>query len=146
MGLAFLQAISSPFSSEGSPEKTYKRLSERAVIGGAFQPNDAGEIINSTFERMNEFSKVKQTVDDYIERGEKSKALALISERGKEYMLGEISGDFTKQIGELTQYERAVRASTLTPEEKRERLAEIRQMKIKLSSMVRGAVDRTLPQ
>jgi hypothetical protein len=143
MGLAFLQAVSSPFSSEGSPEKTYKRLSERAVIGGAFQPNDAGEIINSTFERMNEFSKVKQTVDDYIERGEKSKALALISERGKEYMLGEISGDFTKQIGELTQYERAVRASTLTPEEKRERLAEIRQMKIKLSSMVRGAVDRT---
>jgi hypothetical protein len=143
MGLAFLQAVSSPFSSEGSPEKTYKRLSERAVIGGAFQPNDAGEIINSTFERMNEFAKVKQTVDDYIERGEKSKALALISERGKEYMLGEISGDFTKQIGELTQYERAVRASDLTPEEKRERLAEIRQMKIKLSSMVRAAVDRT---
>jgi hypothetical protein len=58
-------------------------------------------------------------------------------------MLGEISGDFTKQIGELTQYERAVRASDLTPEEKRERLAEIRQMKIKLSSMVRAAVDRT---
>jgi hypothetical protein len=146
MGLAFLQAVSSPFSSEGSPEKTYKRLSERAIIGGAFQPNDAGEIINSTFERMNEFAKVKQTVDDYIERGEKSKALELIETRGREYMLGEISGDFTKQIGELTQYERAVRASTLTPEEKRERLAEIRQLKIKLSSMVRGAVDRTEPQ
>jgi len=143
MGLAFLQAVSSPFSSEGSPEKTYKRLSERAVIGGAFQPNDAGEIINSTFERMNEFAKVKQTVDDYIERGEKSKAMALISERSKEYMLGEISGDFTKQIGELTQYERAVRASNLTPEEKREKLAEIREYKIKLSSMVRGAVDKT---
>ena len=146
MGLAFLQVVSSPFSSEGSPEKTYKRLSERAVIGGAFQPNDAGEIINSTFNRMNEFAKVKQTVDDYIERGEKSKALELIETRGREYMLGEISGDFTKQIGELTQYERAVRASNLTPEEKRERLAEIRQMKIKLSSMVRAAVDRTEPQ
>jgi hypothetical protein len=143
MGLAFLQVVSSPFSSEGSPEKTYKRLSERALIGGAFQPNDAGEIINSTFNRMNEFAKVKQTVDDYIERGEKSKALELIETRGREYMLGEISGDFTKQIGELTQYERAVRASSLTPEEKRERLAEIRQMKIKLSSMVRAAVDRT---
>jgi len=146
MGLAFLQAVSSPFSSEGSPEKTYKRLSERAVIGGAFQPNDAGEIINSTFERMNEFSKVKETVDSYVERGEKAKALELINSRGKEYMLSEISADFTKQIGELTQYERAIRASTLTPEEKREKLGEIRQMKIKLSSMVRGAVDKTLPQ
>jgi hypothetical protein len=88
MGLAFLQAISSPFSSEGSPEKTYKRLSERAVIGGAFQPNDAGEIINSTFERMNRVSKVKQTVDDYIERGEKSKALELIDTRGKRVHAG----------------------------------------------------------
>lgn len=146
MGLAFLQVVSSPFSSEGSPEKTYKRLSERSVIGGAFQPNDAGEIINSTFNRMNEFAKVKQTVDDYIERGERSKALEIIETRGREYMLGEISGDFTKQIGELTQYERAVRASNLTPEEKREKLAEIRQMKIKLSSMVRAAVDRTEPQ
>jgi hypothetical protein len=143
MGLAFLQAISSPFSSEGSPEKTYKRLSERAIIGGAFQPNDAGEIINSAFERMNKFAKVKETVDGYIERGERAKAIELINTRGKEYMLGELSGDFTKQIGELTQYERAVRASNLTPEEKRDRLADIRQMKIKLSSMVREAVDRT---
>ena len=146
MGLALLQAVSSPFASEGSPEKSYKRLSERAVIGGAFQPNDAGEIINSTFERMKEFDKVKQTVDDYIERGEKSKAMALISERSKDYMMAEISGDFTHQIGELTQYERAVRASNLTPEEKREKLGEIRQMKIKLSSMVREAVDKTAPQ
>jgi len=146
MGLAFLQAVSSPFSSEGSPEKTYKRLSERAVIGGAFQPNDAGEIINSTFERMNEFSKVKETVDNYIERGEKSKAMALISERGRDYMMSEISGDFTHQIGELTKYERAIRASTLTPEEKREKLGQIREYKIKLSSMTRDAVDKTAPQ
>jgi len=142
MGLAFLQAISSPFSSEGSPEKTYKRLSERAVIGGAFQPNDAGEIINSAFERMNKFAKVKETVDGYIERGERAKALELINARGKEYMLSEIAGDFTKQIGELTQYERAIRASNMTPEEKRAQLDRIRQMKIKLSSMVREAADR----
>jgi hypothetical protein len=146
MGLAFLQAVSSPFSSEGSPEKTYKRLSERAVIGGAFQPNDAGEIITSTFERMNEFAKVKQSVDNYIDRGEKAKALELINSRSKEYMMAEVSADFTKQIGQLTRYETAIRASNMTPEEKREKLGEIKQQKIKLSSMVRAAVDRTEPQ
>ena len=146
MGLAFLQAVSSPFSTEGSPEKTYKRLSERAVIGGAFQPNDAGEIITSTFERMNEFSKVKQTVDSYLERGEKAKAMELINSRSKEYMMAEVSADFTKQIGQLTKYETAIRASDLTPEEKREKLGEIKQQKIKLSSMVRAAADRTIPQ
>jgi len=146
MGLAFLQVVSSPFSSSGSPEKTYKRLSERAVIGGAFQPNDAGEIITSTFERMNEFSKVKETVDNYIDRGEKAKALELINSRSKEYMMAEVSADFTKQIGQLTRYETAIRASNMTPEEKREKLGEIKQQKIKLSLMVRGAVDRTLPQ
>ena len=146
MGLAFLQAVSSPFSTEGSPEKTYKRLSERAVIGGAFQPNDAGEIITSTFERMNEFAKVKQSVDNYIDRGEKAKALELINSRSKEYMMAEVSADFTKQIGQLTRYETAIRASDMTPEEKREKLGEIKQQKIKLASMVREAADRTIPR
>lgn len=146
MGLAFLQAVSSPFSTEGSPEKTYKRLSERAVIGGAFQPNDAGEIITSTFERMNEFAKVKRSVDNYIDRGEKAKALELINSRSKEYMMAEVSADFTKQIGQLTRYETAIRASDMTPEEKREKLGEIKQQKIKLASMVREAADRTIPR
>jgi hypothetical protein len=146
MGLAFLQAVSMPFGKSDSPEKAFKRLSEMPVVGTVFQPNDAGGIINMAYDRMNEFSKVKSTVDDLIERGEKAKALELINTKANEYAAGEIAHDFTSTMGELTQYERAIRASNLTPEQKRERLDEIRKIKIRYADTMRGAVDRTVPQ
>jgi hypothetical protein len=146
LGLAFLQAISMPFGKSDSPEKAFKRLSEMPVVGTVFQPNDAGGIINMAYDRMNEFSKVKSTVDDLIERGEKAKALELINTKANEYAAGEIAHDFTSTMGELTQYERAIRASNLTPEQKRERLDEIRKIKIRYADTMRGAVDRTVPQ
>jgi len=145
LGLAFLQAASAPFSSTGSPEKAYRRWSEMPVVGSAFQPNDAGAIITQAFERMNEFAKVKATVDDFIQRGETAKASELIDKRSNEYMLGEVAASFKNQIGDLTKYEQAVRASGGTPEEKRETLAKIRQIKIMLSQNAIEVADKTTP-
>ena len=146
MGLAFLQAVSMPFGKSESPEKAFKRLSEMPVIGTAFQPNDAGGIINMAYDRMNEFAKVKATVDDLLERGEKAKALEIINTKATQYAAGEIAHDFTTTMAEMSQYERAVRASNLSPEQKRERLDEIRKIKIRYADTMRGAVDKTIPQ
>ena len=50
-------------------------------------------------------------------------------------------------MGELTQAERAIRASDMPPEEKRQRLDEIRQIKITLAKTYREAADKTkLPE
>jgi hypothetical protein len=114
-------------------------------VGTAFQPNDAGGIINMAYDRMNEFSKVKSTVDDLLERGEKAKALELINTKADQYAAGEIAHDFTSTMGELTQYERAIRASNLSSEQKRGRLDEIRKLKIRYAETMREAVDKTIP-
>jgi hypothetical protein len=145
MGLAFLQAVSMPFNKSESPEKAFKRLSEMPVIGGAFQPNDAGGIINMAYNRMGEFAKVKASVDDLLERGEKAKALELINTKAKQYEAGEIAHDFTSTMAEMSQYERAIRASNLDGEKRRERLDEIRKIKIRYAETMRGAVDRIVP-
>ena len=146
LGLAFLQAVSLPFGKSESPEKAFKRLSEMPLVGGAFQPNDAGGIINRAYDRMQEFSKVKATVDDLLERGEKAKALELINTKANEYVAGELSYEFTTTMAEMSQYERAIRASTLDGEQKRQRLDEIRKIKIRYAETMRGAVDKTIPQ
>jgi hypothetical protein len=62
--------------------------------------------------------------------------------RSQEYLLSEVASDFTSQMRELSQYERAIRASDLTPEEKRAQLDEVRKVKIALSTMVRDAVSQ----
>ena len=138
MGLAFLQAVSTGIPSGATPEKAYKRMSETPVIGGLFQSNDAGNIINETYERMNEFKQVKTSVDDLIKKGNKAEAMKLLQERGNEYAGAQLADKYISAMRQLTQYEQAVRASDATPEKKREQLDSIRQMKIRISATVRG--------
>jgi hypothetical protein len=57
-------------------------LSEYPILGGAFQPNDAGGIINSVYERMNEIRlKVKNTVDKLVKEGRKVNTTREISDK-----------------------------------------------------------------
>jgi Large polyvalent protein associated domain 38 len=146
MGLAFLQAVSMGIPKGESPEKAYMRLSEMPVIGGAFQPNDAGAIINSVYNRMGEFKKVEASVDDLIARGYKADAKELLAKRGNEYAASEVADYYTSTMRDLTAYENAVRASNMTPEQKREKLNEIKQTKIRFANMVRNATDKSIPQ
>ena len=139
MGLAFVQALSAPFKAAGSPEKAYRRLSDMPVIGGMFQPNDAGGIINAVFEQMNEYQEVENTVNNYITRGEIDRAKALVETKGKEFLMSEVAGSYTQTIRELTQMETAIRASNLSPADKRKRLDEIRMLKTRFATTIRDA-------
>jgi hypothetical protein len=53
---------------------------------------------------------------------------------------------FTTQMKELTQLEKAVQAMDISPEEKRRRLTEVRQLKITVAESSRRAVDKIAPQ
>ena len=144
MGLAFLQAISLGVPSKETPEKAVRRLSEYPILGGAFQPNDAGGIINSVYERMNESLQVKNTVTKLMEEGKVQEAQALMTKRGSEYMQSELANTFKTNMNMLTQAERAIAASKMTPEAKREQLDNIRKMKIALANTTREISDKTI--
>ena len=144
MGLAFLQAISLGVPSKETPERAVRRLSEYPIVGGAFQPNDAGGIINSVYERMNEISQVKSTVNKLLEEGKVQEAEALLTKRGSDYMQSELANTFKTNMNMLTQAERAIAASKMTPEAKREQLDNIRKMKIALANTTREISDKTI--
>jgi hypothetical protein len=144
MGLAFLQAISLGVPVKETPEKAVRRLSEYPIVGGAFQPNDAGGIINSVYERMNEVLQVKNTVNKLLEEGKVQEAEALITKRGTEYMQSELANTFKTNMNMLTKAERAIAASDMTGEAKREQLDNIRKMKIGLANTTREISDKTI--
>ena len=146
MGMMLVQAVSAPFQSSDSPEKAVKRWSKAPVIGQAFQPNDAGYIINSVYDKMLELKSVKASVDDYIKRGEIAKAKELISERGEEYALASVADTFVKEMQNFTKAETATRASSLSPQEKQAQLEKIRKIKIQYAAMYREAFDKTKRQ
>jgi hypothetical protein len=141
MGLAFLQAVSLGIPKGNTPEQATKRLSDMPVIGGVFQPNDAGGIVNATYDRFENAMKVQRTVDKLFEEGRQADANELLQKTGNEYAVGEVGDFFTSQMKELTQYERAVQAMDLSPAEKRKLLDEIKQMKKSVALSVRQSAD-----
>ena len=141
MGLALMQVLSMGVPTGESPEKTTKRLSDMPVIGSSFQPNDAGGIINAVYERMNDVKKVKTTVDRMLSEGRVAEAKELVNQRSEEFAQSGVADYFTSNMQQITKYENAIRASNLTGDEKQAKLAEMRQMKIRLAEMVRQATD-----
>ena len=141
MGLAFVQALSMGVPTGESPEKTTKRLSDMPVIGSSFQPNDAGGIINAVYERMNDVKKVETSVNQMMAEGRVAEAKELVNKRADEFAQAGVADYFTSNMQQLTKFVNAIRASNMTGDEKREKLAQMQQMKIRLAQMVRQATD-----
>jgi hypothetical protein len=144
MGLAFMQALSVGIPTDETPDKAVKRLSEYPILGGAFQPNDAGGIINSVYERMNDNLKVKNTFDKLVAEGRTAEAKELLQRRGNEYMQADLANKFKANMNKLTQAERAINASSMTAEAKREQLDKIRKIKTAVAQTVREVSDKTI--
>ena len=143
MGLAFLHAVSLGVPKSESPENAVKRLSEYPIVGGAFQPNDAGGIINSVYERFNEDIKVRNSVKRMMVEGRTAEAKDLLQRRGNEYLEAEMADKFKANMDKLTAASRAVQASTMSAEEKRKQLDAIKKIQTGLSTFYREASDKT---
>lgn len=146
MGLAFVQAVGLGLTKSEGPEAAVKRLSDMPLVGTAFQPNDAGAIINRVYERMNTFKKVENSFESLINRGYKADAMELLNTRGNEYAAAEIADYYITTMRELTQYENAIRSSDAPREQKRQQLDELRKLKTRFATTVEQATDKTIPQ
>jgi hypothetical protein len=85
-------------------------------------------------------------VDDLFNRGYKAEAMDLLNKRGNEYAAAEISDYYVTTMRELTQYENAIKASNIAPEQKRKQLDDIRKIKSRFATTVEQATDKTIPR
>jgi len=145
MGIALLAALSAPFGSSG-PEAATKRASDLPVVGTLFQPNDASGIIDATYERISKIQQVQQTYKKLLEDGRGEDARAYAEQNATDLVAASLAGDFRQAMGEITKFERAIRGSNKSPDEKREALERARQLKIRIATSVRSTLDRTKPQ
>jgi len=144
-GLALVQALSFAIPTPPSPDKAALRASEMPLVGGLFQPKDAGGIINAAYERMNEAKQVKTTFDGLMEKGRPEEAREFLQENLDKFANSALATNFSGTMQKLSQAERAIRASNLSPDQKRAQLDQLKQTKIKIAEAVRAA-GRTTPQ
>jgi hypothetical protein len=141
LGMALMQVpnVVLPTPETDLPEK---RMSQMPLVGTLFQPKDAAGIIDDTFERLKDYTAAKETYEGLVEKGELARADAYLRDNLEKIQLASLSGTFRQQIGEITKAERQVRGSTLTSQEKRDLLDDLRQAKILVASSVRDTLGR----
>ena len=130
-------------SSEDKPEM---KLEEVPVIGGFFQPKDAGGLINAAFEHVKQAREAQQTYKHMIEEGRLEDAKKFLQENIADVSLASAAGSFRQQMGKIVKAEQAIRASALSPEEKRERLDEMRELKIKMAKQFTSVSEQIKAQ
>ena len=124
-----------PFTDQA--ERPTKLINEYPVIGTLFQPSDGRGVVNAAYDRIEEFQQAKSTLNTMIAEGRQAEAKAFAQKYSTEIALNSVGGSFRQQMGELAKLKRAVGASkTLTPDQKRDRIQDIKRLEIKLARRI----------
>jgi hypothetical protein len=118
----------------GELVKPDMRITDVPIVGGLFQPKDAGGLINAAYNSTRTIQAAQRTYNRLVQENP-DEAEQYLKANISNIGLGSAAGQFRQQMGELTIAERSIRgAKTMTGEEKREKLDEIRQQKIALAT------------
>jgi hypothetical protein len=140
MGVALAQTFNFAMPTAGTPEQATKRLSDMPVVGPLFQPQDAGGIVGAVYDRMTEINEVKRTYDKLVKDGRRAEAQAFMQENAESYAKSGVTGNVQAQMSKITQAINAIKASSMTADEKRERLDALQDLRIRLATSVRGVL------
>ena len=117
-----------------------KRVSELPFIGTLFQPNDASGVVNDAYESVKEIQKKQATYRKLEDEGRMKEAEQYVKDNLAALQMESEAGYFQKVMGDYAKAEREVRAlpaSEMGPDEKREKIAEIKQAKIELANQLK---------
>jgi len=136
-GIALLSAFNPLMRDVEAPTL---KASEFSVVGSFFQPTDGTGIINKVYEDMQTIEQIKTSFKRLSER-DPAKADAYLQKNLQAIEKGSLAGSFRQEMGELNTAERAVRADqTMSAQEKRKGLDQIRQLKIELADIYRKLI------
>jgi len=146
VGLALTQALNLAMPTEGTPEKATQRLSDAPIIGPLFQPNDATGLVANVYDRLQHIQQVKKTYDELLKEGRRAEAKDYLQRNSTEIAQAATAGNAQQQLNKINQAMNAIRASSMTPDQKREKLDKLRALQIKLATNTREVFDKTTPQ
>ncbi len=119
-------------------ERPTKLINEYPVIGTLFQPADGRGVVNAAYDRLEEFQQAKRTYNTMIAEGRGADAKAFAQKYSTEIALNSFGGSFRQEMGELAKLKRGIAASkTLTPDQKRDRVQEIKRLEIRMSRRIK---------
>jgi len=131
-------SMADPFLNPNKPQSAESKTSQLPLIGGLFQPTDAGGIINRTYDLM---LKAEQTANGYekmLSEGRTKEAETFLSANMGYMLLSDSVKEFRSSMGEIKEWEDIIRADKMMlPTEKRKQLDMARKLKIDVATVYR---------
>ena len=146
MGMGILSTADFALKPVGEAGPVAGRVSQLPIVGGLFQPNDAGRIITEAYDAMSEVQKRHGSYKKLIEDGRREEAADYLKENMTEISLSSAAGQFRQRMGEMTKYERYIKGvpeKQMSPDKKREELDKIRKMKIDYAAQFKRVREQT---
>ena len=145
MGIGIMSVADFAIKPAGPAGDIDKRVSEMPIVGGLFQPNDAGRTINEAYEAIKDIQRKQGSYKALIAEGKIEEAQEYVKENINYIGLASYAGSFRQKMGEITKAEKAIKAapaSSMTPEEKRQRLDQLREVKRQMAETFKTVRDR----
>jgi hypothetical protein len=139
-GLAIAQMVGTLVPVGEQPPAATKRMSDLPIVGSMFQPIDATGQITQFYDKATEYGQIKATYDKMVAEGRDKEAEKFANDYAKEITFADIGSDFKGVMSDFTELERAIKADReMPPQEKREKLDELRQAKIEFAKSFHAA-------
>ena len=138
-GLAVSSMVGSVVAPDG-PAGATKRASDLPLIGSMFQPNDAMGQVQQFYEKATQSNQAFETYKKMYTEGREDEAEKFLEEHANEISGAKMYDKVKSRLSKITTAERAIKTDAdMTPDEKREQLDELRQLKIELSKAAMAA-------
>ena len=96
-------------------------IANAPFIGGLFQPDSAGGIVNGAYQTAIETDKIVKTYKKLIDEGKDKEAFEFYKNNEVDYLLGKAGAVFRKEAGAIQKEIRRVREDPELPKEQKER-------------------------
>jgi hypothetical protein len=136
LGVGLMSIVDPVLKSGEAGGVAAKGPSEIPLVGGLFQPNDAGRVIDNAYDSVKEIQARQGSYKKLIEEGEFDAAQEYLKKNLPDISMASFAGSFRQQMGQITKAERAIKAApekVMSPDEKRKQLDDLRKIKITLS-------------
>ena len=102
--------------------------------------------MSAVYDRMTELQQVKSTFNDMVRDGRMAEARAYLQDNADKMAGAAIAGNLQEQMAAVTKAMNAIRASSMSPDEKREQLDKMQRLRIKLAAVGREVLGKTTPR
>jgi hypothetical protein len=144
LAVALLSAANPVLRDPNAPPSPEMKMSKKPVIGSLFQANDGNRVIDYVYEELEKAEQARNTFNKLVEEGRDEEAERYINRESARLSLSDSAPSFRREMQNIKKAEEAVkRDPTMSSEEKRKDLDELRKMRLEIATDYRDIIRQS---